>query len=327
MQVVVGSNNPAKVGAAEAVLRRAFPGCRVVSVDVPSQVPEQPLGAEQTAAGARGRARGALAAVAGARMGIGLEGGLDPATGELINCCCVATPDREGLAWGVRFPLPPVVVAQVLAGAELGPVMDAVSGIPESKRSLGAVGILTDGLLSRTEMWEPAIACALAPHLHPELYSPAPAGAAPGLPVTRDFTVATFVLHRGKVLLLYHRKLQMWLPPGGHIDPNELPDEAAVREVLEETGLAVELVSAPAMAGVPGPLHLARPEGVQLEDIAPGHQHIDLVYYARPAGGLEPVLNAAESEAVGWYGPDDFDRLGMTEEVRAWALRALAAVQ
>src|SRR5690606_27899310 len=49
--------------------------------------------------------------------------------------------------------------------------------------------------------------------------------------ITRDFAVATFVVHQGRVLLLYHKRLGMWLPPGGHIEPNELPDEAAVREV------------------------------------------------------------------------------------------------
>src|SRR5688500_10821251 len=47
------------------------------------------------------------------------------------------------------------------------------------------------------------------------------------------------------VLLHWHRRLGLWLPPGGHIDPGELPDEAAVRETLEETGLAVELLDAP----------------------------------------------------------------------------------
>ncbi len=49
--------------------------------------------------------------------------------------------------------------------------------------------------------------------------------------ITRDWTVATFVVHEDRVLLLWHRKLSMWLPPGGHIDLHELPDEAAVREV------------------------------------------------------------------------------------------------
>ena len=52
----------------------------------------------------------------------------------------------------------------------------------------------------------------------------------------RHFTVAVFVVWEGKVLLHRHRKLGMWLPPGGHIEENELPDEAAVREVLEEVG-------------------------------------------------------------------------------------------
>ena len=55
--------------------------------------------------------------------------------------------------------------------------------------------------------------------------------------LVREFTVAVFVVHEGRVLLLAHPKLGRWLPPGGHIEPNELPDEAAVREVEEETGI------------------------------------------------------------------------------------------
>jgi len=57
----------------------------------------------------------------------------------------------------------------------------------------------------------------------------------------RHFTVAVFVVREGKVLLHRHRKLGMWLPPGGHIEEDELPDDAAVREVWEETGVRVEL--------------------------------------------------------------------------------------
>lgn len=319
----VGSTNPAKLAAAQAVIPRAFPGCQVVGVPVPSGVPDQPIGSTQTAAGARRRAQNALAAVPGARLGIGLEGGMEP-DGHLINCCAVATATGEvHLAWGVRFPLPPAVAARVLAGEELGHVMDQMAGRTGSKAGLGAVGILTRGLFTRAEMWQGPLACALAPLLSADLYALPPARP---LPPSRDFTVATFVVHQGRVLLLFHKKLQMWLPPGGHIEPGELPDQAAVREVQEETGLQVELVSAPAFTGVPGPLPLARPEGIQLEDIAPGHQHIDLIYFARPAAGTDPVPNAAEAGAVGWFGPADFDRLGLTAEVRAWCLRALAAV-
>lgn len=142
--------------------------------------------------------------------------------------------------------------------------------------------------------------------------------------MTRDFTVATFVIHEGKVLLLWHKKLSMWLPPGGHIEPHELPDEAAVREVREETGLEVVLLSAPALPPIPGPRQLARPEGIQLEDISPGHQHIDLIYFARPAdpAAVKPVANH-EVERIGWYGQADLGRIPLTDEVRAWVDKAL----
>src|SRR5438046_2755811 len=108
----------------------------------------------------------------------------------------------------------------------------------------------------------------------------------------REFTVAVFVVHDGAVLLHRHRKLGRWLPPGGHVEPDELPDEAAVRETLEETGVHVELFEGSHLPGVTevpalvgGPRRLVQPLGIQLEDIPPDHQHIDLIYLARPATG------------------------------------------
>ena len=70
---------------------------------------------------------------------------------------------------------------------------------------------------------------------------PAHPPVAPG-DVLRHFTVAVFVVHDGCVLLHFHRKLGKWLPPGGHVEDNELPDDAALREVLEETGLEAQIV-------------------------------------------------------------------------------------
>jgi inosine/xanthosine triphosphatase len=168
--IAIGSTNPAKTTAARAVCEKAFPGCTVVPIDVPSGVREQPIGSEETSAGARNRARAALAAVAGARMGMGLEGGVDP-DGCLINCVAVVEAGgRENLAWGVRFPLPPNVVSRVMRGEELGPVIDELTGRTESKKELGAVGILTNGLFTRTELMHGPLACALMPFLHPDLY-------------------------------------------------------------------------------------------------------------------------------------------------------------
>lgn len=140
---------------------------------------------------------------------------------------------------------------------------------------------------------------------------------------TRDFTVATFVVANDSVLLLWHRKLQMWLPPGGHIEPHELPDSAAVREVKEEAGLDVVLVGD---HGVPigHPVQLVRPVGIQLEDISPGHQHIDLIYFARPRDVSSiNVVGNAESEAIGWFKLEDMRGQGVSKEVRLWAERAI----
>jgi 8-oxo-dGTP pyrophosphatase MutT (NUDIX family) len=125
------------------------------------------------------------------------------------------------------------------------------------------------------------------------------------------------------VLLLLHAKLAMWLPPGGHVDPNELPDDAAVREVLEETGVRAELVGERAPR-VGDPIPLVRPEGVQLERIAPGHEHIDLVYFARPSGGQ--IVASPECERAGWYHLDELAALGVNDEIRDWARRAVRAV-
>ncbi|MEW6723950.1 MAG: NUDIX hydrolase [Bacillota bacterium] len=139
--------------------------------------------------------------------------------------------------------------------------------------------------------------------------------------VTRDFTIAVFVVDRDRVLLLWHNKLQRWLPPGGHSEPNELPDEAAVREVWEETGLEVALV------GETGPndgvRHLVRPAGIQLEEIIAGeHQHIDLVYLAVPVGSRDLVGNG-EGSRLGWYSASEAVELGLTEEIANWVDRAL----
>lgn len=133
--------------------------------------------------------------------------------------------------------------------------------------------------------------------------------------------MAVFVVAREKVLLLHHRKLQKWLPPGGHIEPGELPDEAAVREVREETGLEVELVGKKALPDdIVGPRQLVIPAGVQLENIDAEHQHIDFVYYARPTGELNPRSNG-ESTELGWYGLDELP--DVTPEIGAWCAKAI----
>jgi len=140
--------------------------------------------------------------------------------------------------------------------------------------------------------------------------------------VTRDFTTAVFVVHNGKVLLHRHQKLNRWLPPGGHIEPNEIPDVAAIREVLEETGVVATLVGSPVIdVNIPGqPIQLCPPAGIQMTAIGPGHEHIDIVYFATG----EP---AVARQDVGWFGPEDWAPLDLTEEITAWCQAALQRFQ
>jgi ADP-ribose pyrophosphatase YjhB (NUDIX family) len=138
--------------------------------------------------------------------------------------------------------------------------------------------------------------------------------------MTRDFTATTFVVHEQRTLLLHHRKLGMWLPPGGHIDPHELPDQAALREVREESGLEVELLDQGRRLG-----HvqvLPQPYCVLLEDISAGHQHIDLIYFARVCGG-NLVHAEREARAARWYSWEELDAPEIAEDIRELGRRAI----
>ncbi len=172
--IVVGSTNPAKLRPTREVFGQVAPELEVVGQNVSSGVPEQPIGFGETLAGARQRARGALA-VAGATWGVGLEGGVEfdlDGRGWLFGVAAVVHRGRESFARSASLELPPEVARRVRTGEELGPVMDELSGVQDNKRKMGAVGYLTNGLVERADVWRGALALALAPMLRPELYSP-----------------------------------------------------------------------------------------------------------------------------------------------------------
>lgn len=119
--------------------------------------------------------------------------------------------------------------------------------------------------------------------------------------VLRHFTASAFVVWEARVLLLRHSSKNLWLPPGGHVEPDESPSTAAVREVWEETGLRVTIDSPSVPAG--DPRAAPRPEAVLEVEIEPGHVHIDLVYFARPAPAAEPgrLLPNEEAAELRWW--------------------------
>lgn len=173
--VLVGSTNPVKVAAVQAVVSRIAPNAIVRGVAVASGVPDQPMGDEQTQTGARQRALAALASTDAATLAVGLEGGVVVLPdGRMRSCAWAVVVDHrgvEGIGGSLSMPLPDRVAARIRAGEELGVAMDAEAETVGTKHGRGAVGILTAGLIDRQRAYEPMVAYALAPWLAPDFFA------------------------------------------------------------------------------------------------------------------------------------------------------------
>jgi 8-oxo-dGTP pyrophosphatase MutT (NUDIX family) len=159
----------------------------------------------------------------------------------------------------------------------------------------------------------------------------------------RHFTVTGFVVEGDATLLHWHRKLQIWLPPGGHIDADEDPVEAVLREALEETGIACDVVPHEAEHRFSNIPQLPSPLSIIVADVGaspgdPAHQHIDMSYALRPRAGVPRVapesdhgfirvtaeqLRRDEHLPVAACGVD----MPIAEDVRVLGLRAIELVR
>lgn len=147
----------------------------------------------------------------------------------------------------------------------------------------------------------------------------------------RHFTATVFIIDsQQRVLLLWHKRLARWMPPGGHVDPNELPEETAVRECKEETGLDVEILSASgadaddAFRDEPSEGRmLKQPFAMLLEHIPayevknePAHQHMDFLFRARPLDETQAlVIAAAEADHLRWCTREEVAALDARTEI------------
>lgn len=144
----------------------------------------------------------------------------------------------------------------------------------------------------------------------------------------RHFTATAFIVDsQNRTLLLWHKRLQRWMPPGGHIDPDELPEETARRECKEETGLDVQILGADQedlFADCPeeGRM-LTQPIAMLLENIPasekrgePEHQHMDFLFLAKPIDETqEIVLAEEEGREIRWFTREEVEALDDQSEI------------
>jgi inosine/xanthosine triphosphatase len=178
LSVVVASLNPVKVGATMRAFERAFPGADVTveAVAVPSGVADQPMTDAETLQGAANRASTLVRLRPDAHFHVGIEGGVERHTEgmDAFAWVVIRHDGRTGRSRSCSFELPAEVTGLIDRGVELGDANDWVFKTKNSKTDPGAVGILSRGLISRTDLYEPAVVLALIPFMNADASSRAP---------------------------------------------------------------------------------------------------------------------------------------------------------
>jgi len=156
MKIAIGTKNAAKINAVENICNSLLDNVEYVTHDVPSLVAIQPIGDMETLQGAKNRAAQACKED-NSDMAFGLEGGVKELDGQLYLCNWGVLKTRLGqqyIAGGAQIPLPDDIANSLRNGGELGPLMDAYTNQKGIRHHEGAIGVFTNGIVKRGEMFE-----------------------------------------------------------------------------------------------------------------------------------------------------------------------------
>lgn len=133
--------------------------------------------------------------------------------------------------------------------------------------------------------------------------------------LNKHFVATGIVFNREhtKLLMVHHRKLDKWAAPGGHVEPDETPAEAALREVYEETGIDAEILDSPNMELGPkvgAEAQLETPYAMLSEYIpehgeTKAHVHMDFLFICEADEAAQIDRQKREVKQVKWMTKED----------------------
>ncbi len=144
----------------------------------------------------------------------------------------------------------------------------------------------------------------------------------------RHYCSTTYLLSDKEpvTLLHFHRKLQTWLPPGGHVEINESPYEAALREIVEETGLLESDLKFLPNGMLPRKIDdrakiLEMPHLLLEEYIEENHYHLDWIFFAK----LDPIsYELSDNGDFRWFSKEELEvESNIFENVKELAIYGL----
>lgn len=130
--------------------------------------------------------------------------------------------------------------------------------------------------------------------------------------LNREFCASAYIIDpvTKKILLVKHKDYDRWTQPGGHIEEGEIPEEAAVRETYEETGIKIKILG----EHFPREEDYIRPLGIQRNRFDNG-TFIDIIYPAVPIRDMEPKMNE-ESSSIRWFSREELDNIHVFEDIK-----------
>lgn len=141
-----------------------------------------------------------------------------------------------------------------------------------------------------------------------------------------DYCADAYIVHQDKVLLRFHEKYKTWLVPGGHVELDETPEDAAVREAKEEVGLDIELwKGSKPDTSLPGYRELIPPAFMNVHKINEEHRHFSLAYFATTTTDkIQEPETEEKSGGCRWFTREELlAEDGINSTTKLYALKAL----